>query len=216
MIKCCIFDLDGTILDTITTITHYVNLALKKWNIKPINLEECKTFVGDGARKLIRRACVNGGVSDETTIAAVHEYYTRIYDADPFLYTKPYDGILEVLDAMIENKIKIAVLSNKPDSAVKSLVKTFFGERFSYVAGAKDNVPLKPNPVCTGEILSTLSVESTEVMFIGDTSVDIETGKNMCAGVTIGVLWGFRSREELEGAGADAIVSTPGEILERI
>ena len=216
MVKCCIFDLDGTILETVSSITHFVNLALQKWDIKPITIEQSKIFVGNGSRKLIERACANGGVTDESTITLVHEYYNQIYDENPLLYTQPFDGILDVLDAMARNGIKLAVLSNKPDSTVKSLVKTFFADRFLYVAGGRDGVPLKPNPSCTGEILSALCVNASEVMFVGDTSVDVETGKNMGAGVTVGVLWGFRDREELASAGADVIVSSPKEILEHL
>ena len=95
-------------------------------------------------------------------------------------------------------------------------MKEFFGDRFAYVAGGKEGVPLKPNPECTREILTELSVSADEVMFVGDTSVDVETGKNMGAGKAVGVLWGFREREELESAGADVIVSGPLEILENI
>lgn len=216
MIKCCIFDLDGTVLDTITTITHFVNVALQKWGLKQITIEQGKIFAGNGARKLIERSCKNAGVTDEDTIAEVLEFYNKTYDDNPLHLTKAFDGILEMLDALNQKGIKLAVLSNKPDSTVKGVVKAFFGERFAYVAGGKDGVPLKPNPDCTLELLERLSVSADEVMFVGDTSVDIETGKNMRAGKTVGVLWGFRKREELEGAGADVIVSSPLEILEHI
>lgn len=216
MIKCCIFDLDGTVLDTITTITHFVNIALQKWGIKQITIEQGKVFAGNGARKLIERSCRNGGVTDEKTISEVLEFYNKTYDDNPLYLTKAFDGVLDMLDELTRRGIRLALLSNKPDSTVKGVVKAFFGDRFAYVAGGKDGVPLKPHPDCTRDILSELSVSADEVMFVGDTSVDVETGKNMGAGKTVGVLWGFRKREELEGAGADVIVFHPSEILENI
>ena len=216
MIKCCIFDLDGTVLDTIATITYFVNVTLQKWQIKQITIEQCKVFVGDGARKLIERACKNDGVTDEKTVSDVLEFYKQTYDANPLYLTGVFEGIIEMLDELGRRGIKLAILSNKPDDTVQSVVKEFFADRFVYVAGAKDGVALKPNPECTREILTELSVSADEVMFIGDTSVDIETGKNMGASKTVGVLWGFREREELAGAGADVIVSQPLEILENI
>ena len=216
MIKCCIFDLDGTLLDTITTITHFVNVTLQRWGIKEISIDECKAFVGDGARKLIERACENGGVTDEKAVSEILASYKQTYDANPLYLTGVYDGLIEMLDELEHRGIKLAILSNKPDDTVQSVVKEFFGDRFAYVAGGKDGVPLKPNPDCTREILTELSVSADEVMFVGDTSVDVETGKNMGAGKAVGVLWGFREREELESAGADVIVSGPLEILENI
>ena len=216
MIKCCIFDLDGTVLDTITTITYFVNVTLQKWGIKQITIEQGKVFAGNGARKLIERACENDGVTDEKTVDEILASYKKTYDENPLYLTKVFDGIIEMLDELRQRGIKLAILSNKPDDTVRSVVREFFGDRFLYVAGGKDGVPLKPNPDCTREILVELSVNADEVMFVGDTSVDVETGKNMGAGKTVGVLWGFRERAELEGAGADVIVSEPLEILENI
>lgn len=216
MIKCCIFDLDGTVLDTINSITHFVNLALQKWGIKEITVEQGKTFAGNGARKLIERACANGGVTDDDTVTAVLRYYNEIYDKSPLLHTKPFDGILQMLDAMEDKGIRLALLSNKPDSTVKSIASAFFKGKFCYVAGGRDGVPLKPDPESARELMTELSLNPCDIMFVGDTAVDIETGKNMHAHTTVGVLWGFRKREELEGAGADVIVATPAEILEYI
>ena len=201
MIKCCIFDLDGTILDTIVSITHFVNKTLNKYGIESVTVEECKYFAGNGARNLIKRALTSKGVTDEALTEKILADYVEAYDNDPLYLTTVFDGIDGLLSELRARGVKLAVLSNKPDSTVKSIVKDFFGDAFDVALGGREGVPLKPDPTAALDILSMLGFTPEETAWVGDTSTDIETAKNLKAALSVGVLWGFRKRDELEGAG---------------
>ena len=216
MIKCCIFDLDGTILNTISSITYYVNNALTARGIDTVSEEACKLFAGDGARMLVKRALESKGIYDEKLRDELLSEYIKAYDSDPWYLTAPFDGIKEVLSNLKERGIKIAVVSNKPDSTVKMVVPHFFGDVFDEILGIKDGVALKPDPAAARQVLKTLGVSESQTVWIGDTSVDVKTGKNLNVALNIGVLWGFRKREELECAGADIIVSRVDEIFSEV
>lgn len=216
MIKCCIFDLDGTILDTITSITHFVNQTLQNHGIETITEDECKYFAGNGARNLITRALKSKGIYDSDTVEAILSEYNSAYDADPLYLTDAFPGIKELLSSLAERKIRLAVLSNKPDSTVKSIVNSFFPDVFDDVRGGVEGLPLKPSPEIPRDILAGLGISAENTAWIGDTSTDIETGVNLGVKLNIGVLWGFRRRSELEAAGADIIVSTPEQILSEV
>ena len=211
MIKCCIFDLDGTILNTITTITHFVNKTLQKFGYPSITEEQCKYFVGNGARLLITRTLAHFGVTDERAVDAVLEEYDRDYKSDPYHLTSKYDGIDELLSGLRRSGISLAVVSNKQDRIAKDAVAHFFPESFDLVVGGKDGVPLKPAPDAPLSVLAELGFTPDECAFVGDTSVDVQTGKNMNAATVIGVLWGFRKKDELTEA--DHVVENPREIL---
>ncbi len=212
MIKCCIFDLDGTILNTITTITHFVNKTLQKFGYETIAEEQCKYFVGNGARLLITRTLTHLGITDEQTVDTVLDAYDREYKSNPYHLTCKYDGIDELISGLRRAGISLAVVSNKQDRIAKDAVAHFFPDTFDLVVGGRDGVPLKPAPDAPLSVLSALGFSHEECAFIGDTAVDVETGKNMCAAEVIGVCWGFRKREEL--LAADHIVSDPAEILD--
>lgn len=213
MIKCCIFDLDGTLLNTVASITHHLNAVLADEELSPITEDECRRFLGDGAAKLVERSAAKSGNIGKLRLARVLERYNSAYDRDPYRLTLPYDGVTELLDALLERGVTLAVLSNKPDPTAVSVVREFFGDRFAVVRGGAMGVPLKPAPDSTYEILEKLDILPSELAFIGDTGVDISTGKNAGAALTVGVLWGFRDRPELEKYGADRIVSSPSELL---
>ena len=213
MIKAFIFDLDGTLLNTIVTITHYVNLTLAYVGLSPISEEECKMFVGNGARKLITRALASRGVTDAETVERALLYYNSKYDADSLYLTSPYNGIPEMLGALSERGIRLAVLSNKPDSATKPIIAGFFPGLFDIVEGGRDGVPLKPDPHALKDIMEKLSVSESEVVYVGDTGVDMQTGKNAGVARTVGVSWGFRSRDELTSCGADVIYDSAADLL---
>ena len=213
MIKACIFDLDGTALDTIHAITHFVNLTFDLHGIPHVTEDECKIFVGNGARLLITRALASKGIMDSERVEKVLRDYNSLYDADPLALTAPFDGIPELFSALRQLGIRIAILSNKPESAVLPLVRHFFGESVDITRGGRENVPLKPDPASCHEILSQLGALPSETVYVGDTNTDMQTGKNLGAAVTVGVLWGFRGRDEIERAGADVIVSKPSQIL---
>lgn len=216
MIKCCIFDLDGTILDTISSITHFVSKTLNKYGIEGITVEECKYLAGNGARSLITRSLHSKGIDDAAMVDKILPEYVADYDSDPWYLTKPFDGIIKLIEDLKAHGVKVAVVSNKPDSTVKIIVPHFFGDIFDAVSGIKDGVALKPDPSTGINILQELGISAAETAWIGDTYIDMETGKNLGAAINIGVLWGFRKRDELEDAGADVIVSHADEILAEI
>ena len=216
MIKCCIFDLDGTLLDTLTTITYYVNKVFSAHGIEKITNDECKYFVGSGAEKLIRRALLSKGITDEDTVMSLLSEYVSDYDKNPLHLTSVFPGIREALCALRAKGIRLAVLSNKPDSATKSIVASFFPSTFDAVYGQRAGVPMKPDPACADRIISDMGVLRSEVAFIGDTEVDTKTGRAAGVGLNIGVLWGFREREELLAGGADVTVSSADEIVTEV
>ena len=216
MIKCCIFDLDGTLLNTVSSITYYVNKTISNLNIPPISEDECKIFIGNGARKLIERTLNSRGINDSEILLDVLGRYNKDYDSDPYYLTEPYPGIPELVDKLKSEGILIGVLSNKPENTVIPIVDHFFGDSFKFVRGGRDQESLKPSPRSTLEMLDEMGCLPSEMAFIGDTSVDMITAKNSGAALAIGVSWGFRSREELSESGSDRIADTADDILKFI
>ncbi len=213
MIKSVVFDLDGTLLNTINTIEYYCNTALEKYGFNPVPVDKYKHFVGDGAKLLIERAMSYTREWTDDEFEKVFALYNELYDADTLYLTAPYNGIVDMLKSLKEQGYKTAVLSNKPHFATVDVVNKIFGDGiFDIVRGGMDGVPLKPDPTAVFEIMKELNVSKEEVVFVGDTKVDIATGKN--AGLfAIGVLWGFRDEAELTAAGADVIIGDAKEIL---
>lgn len=216
MIKCCIFDLDGTILDTITSITHFVNKTLEAHGIEKITVDQCKYFAGNGARNLIKRSLASKGICDDEVIEKILPEYVAAYDSDPWHLTAPFAGIEKVLSELKARGIKIAVMSNKPHSTVEIIVPHFFGDIFDEFQGIEEGIALKPDPAAGKAILDRLGISEEETAWIGDTSTDIETGKNLGAALTIGVLWGFREYGELKTAGADVIIKNTEDIISEV
>jgi len=216
MIKCCIFDLDGTILDTITTITYYVNETLKKFGFKTITNERCADFVGQGAKNLIKRALNESGEARDELFDAVFSDYKAAYDANPYYLTEEFSGTTEMLKALKARGIKLAVLSNKQNIAAERCVEHFFPGLFDIARGAHDGKPLKPDPTVPCEIIEELGIKSSECAWIGDTQVDVMTGKALGVSLNIGVSWGFRYADQLREAGCDVVVETPMQILDEV
>ena len=214
MIKCCVFDLDGTILDTISTITYYVNKTLQKFGYGEITEEECKCFVGNGARKLIEHTLAHFGSTDSELVNTVLASYDKEYKSAPYHLTARYFGVAELLSELRVRGIRLAVVSNKQDAITREAVSYFYPDLFDAVVGGREGVPLKPAPDAPLSLLSELGVSPDEAAFIGDTSVDVETGVNMGAGLVIGVSWGFRKVEELSRA--DLIAHSPCDILSAV
>ena len=206
--KACIFDLDGTILNTITTITHFVNKTLQKYGVLPITESECKTFIGDGARKLIERALASRGNFAPELVSEILTEYNTAYDADPYYLTERYEGMRELLSELKGRKFKLGVISNKPHSTTVSAVEHFYPEMFSMVLGGRPEIPLKPDTKAAELMLVALDVSADEVIYVGDSGVDMLFGKAFGARYTLGALWGFRSEEELLRCGADEVFMT--------
>ncbi len=207
MIKAVVFDLDGTILNTIITITHFVNQTLQKYNILPITEAECKTFIGDGAKKLIERSLASKGVFDSEVSEKILLEYNASYDASPFYLTEKYEGVEDMLLWLKAKNIKLGVISNKPHPTTLSAVEHFYKGIFDTVMGGRDGVPLKPDPKAAEKMLSDLGVYANEIIYVGDSGVDMKFGKAIGAAYTFGVLWGFRGEAELKSSGADELFS---------
>lgn len=213
MIKACIFDLDGTLLNTLPTITHYVNKTITNIGLSEITVDECCSFVGHGARRLIESTLHSKGIYDTAIIDSTLVDYNARYDADTLYLTVPYDGIVTMIDALHSAGMRLAVLSNKPDKTTNDIIAKFFPDRFSKVQGGRADLPLKPAPDALLLMIDELGVTPDEVMYIGDTGVDIATGKNANVYKTVGVSWGFRPVSELRRTGADVIVDTPDLVV---
>lgn len=215
MNKCAVFDLDGTLLNTINTIAYHGNNTLKHFSLPEIPVERYKTLVGNGARVLVERMLKESDNFNPDKFEEIYKYYTSAYDADVKIYTEIYEGITELLKELKECGFKLAVLSNKPNSAVQETVKLYFGDIFDSVYGAFENLPKKPDTTILKKLMAELDCDIKNSIYVGDTGVDMKTGKG--GGLfTIGVLWGFRTREELAENNADLIVSAPCEILEYV
>lgn len=207
--RLAIFDLDGTILDTLDDLTASVNFALKTCGFPVRTRQEVRQFLGNGATELVRRSLPEaaGEAQREQVIQAFHKHY-GVHCNDR---TRPYPEICQLIRELCERNILTAVLSNKPDYGVQSLISLHFPEMFDMVLGVTDKVKRKPAPDGVLGILKTLQCTKSQTIYIGDSEVDIETAAN--AGVDcLAVSWGFRSLKQLEEAGAAQIVNTPEEL----
>ena len=210
MKKLCIFDLDGTLLNTLDSIAYYVNDTMKHFGLPVIETEKIRTFVGNGAKNLISRSLRYDG--SELDAEKVLSVYIEKYNSDALYLVKPYDGIRELLSKLHENGVTLAVLSNKPHSSTSIMIDEIFGkDLFSVVRGPYNNEKVKPDPAVANEIAK--GFEKENCFFIGDSDVDIETGKNALMH-TVGVTWGFRDRDVLQNAGAEKIVSKAADIAD--
>ena len=205
MIKAVIFDLDGTVLDTIITITHFVNKTLQKYGISSITESECKMFIGDGARKLIERSLASKGIFDEKALGKILPEYNSAYDENPFYLTEKYEGVESLLFELKSSGIKLGVISNKPHPTTVSAIAHFYPNIFDAVVGGKDGVPLKPSREAGEAMLAELGALAEEVIYVGDSGVDMTFGKAIGAAYTLGAGWGFRGKDELLSAGADCV-----------
>lgn len=214
MYKVCIFDLDGTIADTVESIAHVGNQTLRAFGLPEIPVKDYNFYAGDGADVQVKRmlAAVPGG--DKVDYEEVRTQYRKWFAENPFYHVKPYDGILELLEGLKAQGIKIAVLSNKPHGAAVEVVHKIFGQdMFHKIQGQTSEIPRKPSPIGALAVAKEFGALPQECLYCGDTNTDMDTGK--AAGMfTIGVTWGFRPRTELEEHHADKIVDQPSEILE--
>lgn len=214
--KAVIFDLDGTLADSLESIAYCTNRALAKYGFAPFDKERYKYFVGDGAAELIRRALRHSGDEALEYYDRVKAEYDILFEADCMYKVEPYEGIVELLHTLKERGIKIAVLSNKPHERTKDVIRTLFGEGlFDVVQGQVETMRKKPSPDGVYHIVKQLGIEIADIVYAGDTNTDMQTGKSAGA-FTVGVLWGFRDRKELEENHADAIIAAPHELVQYI
>lgn len=212
--KTVIFDLDGTLLDTLEDLAYASNLVLAECGHPEHPVEKYRYFVGDGLRVLMERivpsTCTPADIDHCCTL------FNRIYGEYWDRATRPYPGIDEMLQQLGRVGVRLAVLSNKPHQFTTVYVDRFFpGHRFDLVFGQREGVKKKPDPAGAYEIAEKLGVRPAQCIYVGDTAVDMQTGKS--AGMfTIGVLWGFRTLEELKENNADLIVHHPREIVDYV
>lgn len=209
--RLAIFDLDGTVLDTLADLTDAVNVALLKNGYPTHTKEAVCSFVGNGVKKLIERATPKG--TDPDLVARVFEDFRSYYAAHSTVKTAPFAGIIELLTTLRARGIATAVLSNKPDAITKQLCRDMFGDAFSMALGERENegVPRKPAPDAVHEIMRAFGVTREQTVYIGDSEVDIKTAEN--AGIdAILVSWGFREAAFLREQGAKTIADTAGDL----
>ena len=212
MILGAIFDLDGTLLNTVPALQKSMNLTLKEFGLPQITEEEVKRFVGNGSRNYAIRSLHRFGKDDPHLIEAAYRRYLEIFDLNSTSGIHPYDGMPEAVESLKSRGIRLAVLSNKPQKQTEDNIFACYGDRlFETVRGEMPGIPLKPDPASLKRLLSDLGLLPEECLYFGDTGTDMETGTT--AGLhTIGVLWGFRGREELEVWKPAMIIEHPSEI----
>lgn len=211
--KALIFDLDGTLLDTIADLTDSMNLALNHLGFPGHAVNACKMFVGDGVEKFAFRALPENN-RDQATVAKCVALMRQEYTQRWANKTRPYNGIPQLLDALTSRNLEMAILSNKPHDSTKEMVAALLSKwRFHPVVGAQTAVPKKPDPTLARQISQKLGIPSEQFLYLGDTGTDMKTAQ--ASGMfAVGALWGFRSAEELEHAGAEVLVKHPREVLE--
>lgn len=211
MYRAYIFDLDGTLLDTLDDLWTAVNVALGKYGYPLRTREEVRAFVGDGVRKLMKRASDD---ADGETFDSLFAEFKRYYGENCTRKTKPYDGVIDVLKSIRAGGGKVAIVSNKSDFAVKRLSEEYFGALVDFAVGENEEAGIrkKPAPDSVFAAMHALGVEREACVYVGDSDVDILTAKN--AGIAcISVTWGFREKPFLLERGATRFADTPEELL---
>ena len=215
MKKLAIFDLDGPLLNTIEDLGYAANHALQAHGYPTHSIASYPFFVGNGVRRLIERVLPEDARTEATIdrlLVTFKEYYND-HNTD---YTKPYEGIPELLSLLSSRGVAIAVASNKYQAATEKLISHFFPTlSFIAVEGQKEGVPVKPDPSIVFEILAKAKTPKADTIYIGDSGVDMETARRACVD-SVGVTWGFRPEKELVENHADTIVNSPGDIAKLI
>ncbi len=204
-----IFDLDGTLLDTLQDLVDSTNFALAQMNFPMRTADEVRSFVGNGVAKLIEKAVPQG--TDEQTVRQTLDVFKEYYAANCETHTRAYDGILPLLDTLSQKGLKLAVVSNKIDEAVRVLCKKYFDDYITLSVGDREGMQRKPAPDSVFEVLSKLGVNREDAVYIGDSEVDIMTANNAQIDL-ICVTWGFRDKKFLLQNGATVLVNSAEEL----
>lgn len=204
-----LFDLDGTLLNTLDDLTDAVNHTLRHFGYPTRGREEVRAFVGNGVRRLVERF-LPGGPADPQMEAALAEF-KRFYTEHCDVRTHPYEGVVEAMAALAEAGVRMAIVSNKNDEAVKALARLYFGSLVSVAVGGRDGVPRKPAPAMPLEALQVIGAEPEHTLFVGDSDVDLQTALNTGMDCML-VSWGFRERELLSTLRPRFLVDDPAEI----
>ena len=208
-----IFDLDGTLLDTLEDLADSANYIMRSFGHPERTISEIRSFVGNGIRKLIERSAPKDTPVEE--VDRMLEQFKVYYGEHCADKTKPYDGIIELLQKLQKQGVKLAVVSNKADYAVKALCEQYFCGYFDEAVGEREGISRKPAPDTVYEVLKNLQIDKSQAVYIGDSEVDVQTAKNAEMDC-IAVNWGFRDVDVLKAAGAEVIVSDPAGLLEQL
>ncbi|MFA7083641.1 MAG: HAD family hydrolase [Arcobacteraceae bacterium] len=212
--KAIIFDLDGTLIDSLKDIALHMNDALKEFNLPTHELSVYNTLLGDGALYLAQQAVPKN--SSKELIEGVLLKYQELYAKEIYSFTKPYEGIYDLLEALENQDLQLGILSNKPHFFTLKYAQMFFGQfNFSQIHGQKSDVPKKPHPQGALTIATSFNLDPQEIFYVGDTPTDIKTAQNANM-QSIGVLWGFRTKEDLQEARAQHLAQHPLDILDII
>ncbi|MGL4779818.1 MAG: HAD family hydrolase [Bacteroidales bacterium] len=212
MIKLVIFDLDGTLLNTIEDLAVSTNYALTKHGFPEHPISAYNFFVGNGIRKLVERALPENK-RDESTVKTVLKDFVSYYDKHSTELTRPYDGVKDLMAQLTKAGVSMAVASNKYQAATEELVERYFGDfDFVEVLGQRDGIAPKPDPVIVEDILEKINVEKESVLFVGDSGVDMQTAINANVS-SVAVSWGFRPMSELNQFSPNFTINSPNELL---
>ncbi|MDO4308219.1 MAG: HAD family hydrolase [Eubacteriales bacterium] len=212
MIKACIFDLDGTLADTLESMAYVANEIMKKFGLKELPVDNFRYYCGEGANMLMRRCLKDAGDPELTRFEEGARIYREMFAADPMYRVTHYPGMPETLKELKKRGVRLAVCSNKPHLAAVKVIAQMFGDDFDMVIGQSDAIRRKPAPDGPLKVAEEFGVKPEECMYIGDTRTDMLTGK--AAGMyTVGALWGFRDLKELTESGADIIAEKPMDLL---
>lgn len=212
MLKACIFDLDGTLADTLESMAYITNEIMDKFGLNRLKVEDFRYYSGEGANMLMRR-CLKAAGDD----ALVHyeegqKLYREMFAEDPMYKVAHYPEMPETLKALKKAGAKLAVCSNKPHPAAVKVIAEMFPGDFDIVLGQSEEIPRKPSPAGPLKVAQEFGVKPEECMYVGDTATDMQTGR--AAGMfTVGALWGFRDREELDENGADLVAEKPEDLV---
>lgn len=214
MIKAAIFDLDGTIGDTVESIAYSANRALRDIGYQAFPVENYKYYAGDGVDELVRRTLRDSGDTNCSQFEQMKSIYKAYFAKDCMYHVKPFPGICEMLSELKKRGIRIAVLSNKPHAQAIDVVESLFGkDYFDYIQGQTETIRRKPAPDGAFAIAEKFAVETGECLYVGDTNTDMQTG-NAAHMHPVGVLWGFRDRKELEKNHSEYVIEKPQELIE--
>lgn len=212
--RAVLFDLDGTLLNTLEDLANSMNAVLQASGFPVHEVEEYKYFVGDGMENLVRRALPGPERHREPTVAACLDAMRREYNTRQRETTRPYEGVPELLDALVGRGMRMAILSNKPHESTVEVVGDLLSRwAFDAILGAQPGKPRKPDPAVALEIAAFMGVPCHEFLYVGDTNTDMQTA-NAAGMFAVGALWGFRKADELLAFGAKALIEKPEDVLQ--